>query len=87
MSLAFFSTSRSQLGRAGDADVEIAVGAEDDAVRAALDEVVLGDLVGELNAGPAGRRAAGLQLAERGENRLSASSPRRARQRQAFAQA
>jgi hypothetical protein len=43
------------LTNTGGADIEIAVGAEDYAIDAAFDEVVLGDLVSELNARPAGR--------------------------------
>ena len=46
----------------GDADVEIAVGGQDDAVGSVLDEVLGGDVVGELDAGTAVGRAAGLQL-------------------------
>ena len=46
----------------GDADVEIAVGGQDDAVGAVLDEVLGGDVVSELDAGTAVGRAAGLQL-------------------------
>ena len=44
---------------AGDADVQVAVGAEDDAVRAALDEIGRGLLVGQLDARAAVGRAAG----------------------------
>ena len=48
-----------ELVQARDADVEVAVGREDDAVDAALDEVLVRDLVGELDAGGAVGRSAG----------------------------
>src|SRR4029450_12988298 len=59
-----------ELSGAGDADVEVAVGAENDAVSAAFDEVVLGQLVGELNACTARGGASGLQAAEGGPDRV-----------------
>ncbi len=46
-------------------DIEIAVGREDDAVDAALDEMLRRGLVGELNALGAVGRAAGLEIFER----------------------
>ena len=52
----------------GDADIEIAVGGQDDAVRALLDEVAGGHVIGELDAGPAVGRAARAQLLDRREN-------------------
>ena len=51
-----------QFGLAGDADVEVAVGGEDDAVDAVLDEVLAGEIVGQLDTGGAVGRAAGVEL-------------------------
>ena len=60
--LALAWISSTSLSSLGDADVEIAVGGKDDAVGAVLDEVLGGHVVGELDAGAAVGRAAGLQL-------------------------
>ena len=61
-----FSLTKSiEVGRVGDADVEVAVGREDHAVDAALDLVLLGELIGELDALGAGGRAAGPEVVER----------------------
>ena len=57
-----------QVCRTGDANIKIAVGAEDDAIDGALDEVLLSDLISELDAGAAGGRAARLKLVERGDD-------------------
>ncbi len=54
-----------QLGVARHADVEVAVGGEDDAVRAAADEVLFGDAVGELYPRAAVGRAARLKPLDR----------------------
>ena len=53
----------------GDADVEIAVGAKDHAIRAPFDEIVECDLVSQVDSRAAGRAAAGLKAVERGEDR------------------
>ena len=50
-----------EIALVGDADVEIAVGGEDHAVDAALDEMLRRDLVGQLDALRAVGRAAGLR--------------------------
>ncbi len=47
-----------------DADVEVAIGRQDDAVGAVFDEMLGGHVVRKLNAGPAVGRAAGLQLVD-----------------------
>ena len=62
--LALASIRRISSSSSGDADVEIAVGGQDDAVGAVLDEVLGGDVVGELNARAAVGRAAGAQLVD-----------------------
>ena len=54
----------------GNADVEVAVGGEDDAVDALGDEVLAGLRVGEGDAGPAVGRPAGLEVVDRTEDRL-----------------
>ena len=54
----------------GGADIEIAVGAKDDAVDALLDVVGRRRGVGQLDPGPAVGRSAGLQAVERFENLL-----------------
>ena len=74
--LAFSSISRVELALAGDADVEVAVGAEDHAVDAALDEVLAGDLVGELDARAAVGRAAGLRAGRARRGSSACWSPR-----------
>jgi hypothetical protein len=55
---------------AGQADVEVAVGREDDAVDAVLHEVLAGLRVGEGDAGAAVGRAAGLEALQRVADRL-----------------
>ena len=65
-----------------DADVEIAVGGQDDAIRPVLDEVLGGDVIGELDARAAVGRAAALQLIDRRED-LRLLDARRRREDQA----
>ena len=65
-----------ELAVARRADVEVAVGAEDDAVVAAADEVLAHDVVGEPDARAAGGRAAGLEPLERGEDALLVAAGR-----------
>ena len=55
---------RVSAARVGDADVEVAVGAEDDAVDAALAEVLAGDLVREPDPRAAGGRAGRAQFVQ-----------------------
>ena len=57
-----------QLVLAGHADVEVAVGGQDDAVRALLDEVLDRGVIGELEPRAAVGRAAGLEALERRED-------------------
>ena len=66
-----------QIVVAGDADVEVAVGGEDDAVVAAGDEVLFRDVIRELNALRSGGRAARLETIERGDDRLLVRAGRR----------
>src|SRR5262245_65340328 len=66
-----------EVARAGDANVEIAVGAEDDAVEPARDEVPGGDVVGHLDPAAAVGRAAGVDRLDRGANALALIAWRR----------
>ena len=66
-----------ELAVARRADVEVAVGGEDDAVVAAVDEVLFRDVVGELDARAAGRRAARFERLDRGEDRPLVGAGRR----------
>src|SRR5204863_34312 len=54
----------------GDADVEVAVGGEDDAVVAVRQEVIGRDLVGQLDSVAARGGTAGLEVGERGEDSI-----------------
>ena len=54
-----------ELVRAGDADVEVAVRGQEDAIHAALAEMGLGKLVRPLDTFGAGRRSTGAQFAQR----------------------
>ena len=63
--LAFLFDQPDELALARDADVEITVGRQDDAVDAFLEERPAGDVVGQLDAGSAVGRAAGLQFSDR----------------------
>ena len=58
-----------ELARARDADVEVAVGGEDDAVVAFAHEILLRDVVGELDPRAAGGRPACLETIDRVEDR------------------
>ena len=62
--LGFFGDEFFQFFRAGGADIEIAIGAEDDAIHAFLDEVLLRLFIGLTNAGAAMRGAAGFHLSD-----------------------
>ena len=66
-----------QIALVRDADVEVAVGGQDHAVDAALDEVRLGRLVGELDARAAVGRAAGAQPIEGREDPFAFARGRR----------
>ena len=64
--LAFALDEALELVRAGDADVEVTVRGQQDAIHAALAEVRLGKLVRALDTFGAGRGSAGPQFAQRG---------------------
>src|SRR5436190_18969029 len=61
-----------EIALAGDTDVEIAIGYQDDAIRATADEPRRGLVVGELDSSGAIRRATGLQVIERPDDRILA---------------
>src|SRR5262245_51701258 len=58
---AFLLNQVDQVALIGDADVEIAVGAKNDAIKTAADDVSLGDFVSEKNSTAAVGRALGIQ--------------------------
>jgi hypothetical protein len=66
-----------EIALARDADVEVAVGDEDDAIDAAADEVACGLLVGELDPGATVGRSTCLQVVDRLRDHKLALAARR----------
>ena len=75
------STKSSSCFGIGDADIEVAVGGDDDAVDGVAVEVLLGQRIGEAQAFAARGRAAGAQIVERGEDAAAFVAGRRLKHR------